>query len=131
MIKVNLYFDQKLHPEVFIKIKDQIIITIKISHIDQLDAQIEKLRHITFQPGKIYIRCFLSFLLKAKMKEVDIKKKIKEALRSPERINYFATAKIIAPLIYPTKNYAALVQDLSPVYLNEREALEIIKILAI
>lgn len=126
MIKINLYFDSKLHPEVFIKIKNQIIITIKISHIDQLDAQIEKLKKITFQPSKIQVSFFSSSI-----NNKIIKKKIKDALRSPERINYFAIAKMIAPLIYPTKNYTALIQDLSPIYLDEKEALEIIKIMAI
>lgn len=130
MIKINLYFDSKLHPEVFIKIKNQIIITIKISHFDQLDAQIEKLKKITFQPSKIQVSFFLN-RISSQSEERSIKKKIKDALRSPERINYFAVAKMIAPLIYPTKNYTALIQDLSPIYLNEKEALEIIKIMAI
>lgn len=132
MLKVNLHLNSNLHPELLIKVKENyILILIKINNIIQLDEQTEKLKKIKFQPSKIQISFFVQGYDIEKNETKKIKKKIINTLDNPADLNLKALAKIIAPKIYPVKDYSSLVQELSPINITKNDALEIIKIIAL
>ena len=130
MLKVNLHISPKLHSDLFIKIKENyILIVIKINSIDYLDGRLENLKKIQFQPSRIQISFFLYNIQLEKNIKNKIKKKIIKSLNNPVQVNFRALAKIIAPMIYPVDDYITLIRELSPITINEKDAVEIIKIL--
>lgn len=130
MLKINLHINCKLHNDIFIKLKENYtLVIVKIKNIDYFDIYIDNLKKITFQPSKLEISVFFCKCHNDKNKIKKIKNKIKKVIKNPLRLNYRSIAKIIAPLIYPVKDYTLLVQELSPVLISKEEAIEILKIL--
>jgi len=82
----------------------------------------EHLRRLKFQPQKIVIYG---------TKNSKVKSIIHDAITASFELNLPAIANFVSPLIYPVKNYAALVRELSPVAISEDQAKKIIALIAL